>query len=259
MPLEGASYINGLVSTNPVATDGVDKGDDHIRLIKAVLKATFPNITGPVTVDQNRINNGCVPQGLVAIWSGSIASIPTGWALCDGGTYAKEDGSGNFVAPDLRDKFVLGAGTTAVDATGGAWAGGNIATSSAGAHTHGALTGAGGDHNHGAATGGTALTTAQLPAHQHFIANSDDDTTPGALTNTEYLAADGSYGDNDNYSLDGTATVASVGLTSSVGSGATHNHSISSSGTHTHSISSDGAHTHTVTPPYLAKAYIVRK
>lgn len=43
---------------------------------------------------------GGVPKGSIIIWSGSASDIPDGWALCDG-----QDGR-----PDLRDKFVLGAG-----------------------------------------------------------------------------------------------------------------------------------------------------
>lgn len=45
MPLETATYINQLVSTNPAGTDGEAQGDDHLRLIKACLQATFPNFT----------------------------------------------------------------------------------------------------------------------------------------------------------------------------------------------------------------------
>lgn len=41
-----------------------------------------------------------VPTGLIAMWNGSIPSIPTGWYLCDG----------NNGSPDLRDKFIIGAG-----------------------------------------------------------------------------------------------------------------------------------------------------
>ena len=53
---------------------------------------------------------GGFPSGGIVLWSGSIASIPSGWALCNG-----SNGT-----PDLRDKFVVGAGSTyAVDATGG--------------------------------------------------------------------------------------------------------------------------------------------
>jgi hypothetical protein len=46
VPLEAATYISDLVSTNPAVADATNQGDDHIRLIKAAIKATFPNITG---------------------------------------------------------------------------------------------------------------------------------------------------------------------------------------------------------------------
>jgi hypothetical protein len=50
------------------------------------------------------------PSGGIIIWSGSSASIPSGWLLCDG----------TNSTPDLRNRFVVGAGSTyAVNATGG--------------------------------------------------------------------------------------------------------------------------------------------
>jgi len=54
--------------------------------------------------------SGTIPSGLIAIWSGSTGSIPSGWVICDG-----TNGT-----PDLRNSFILGAGNTyAVGATGG--------------------------------------------------------------------------------------------------------------------------------------------
>jgi microcystin-dependent protein len=48
--------------------------------------------------------------GMIIIWSGSLGSVPAGWVLCDG----------NNSTPDLRDRFIAGAGNTyAVGATGG--------------------------------------------------------------------------------------------------------------------------------------------
>lgn len=43
MGLETATYLSDLVSTNPLSTDKKKQGDDHLRLIKAALQATFPN------------------------------------------------------------------------------------------------------------------------------------------------------------------------------------------------------------------------
>ena len=43
MALETGTYINNLVKTNPAVGDPIRQGDDHIRLIKSVLRDTFPN------------------------------------------------------------------------------------------------------------------------------------------------------------------------------------------------------------------------
>jgi hypothetical protein len=56
MALETGTYISDLVSTNPVGTDTLDKADDHLRLIKSTVKATFPNITGAVTATHTELN-----------------------------------------------------------------------------------------------------------------------------------------------------------------------------------------------------------
>ena len=45
MALESAGFISALVSTNPTSSDGLSQGDDHIRLLKATLLATFPNFS----------------------------------------------------------------------------------------------------------------------------------------------------------------------------------------------------------------------
>lgn len=56
-------------------------------------------------------------KGIICLWGGAIVDIPAGWHICDG-----NDGT-----PDLRDRFVVGAGNSyAVDDSGGA-----------ASHTHG--------------------------------------------------------------------------------------------------------------------------
>ena len=80
MGLEVATYIDGLVISNPAGTDDRSQGDDHIRLVKSVLKNTFPNITGPITLTQAQINaiqGNLVPVGFIGMWSGTIANIPS--------------------------------------------------------------------------------------------------------------------------------------------------------------------------------------
>jgi hypothetical protein len=54
MGLEAASFLNDLVTTNPVSSDTVAQGDDHLRLLKAVLKATFPSISYARYIEQSR-------------------------------------------------------------------------------------------------------------------------------------------------------------------------------------------------------------
>ena len=50
MGIESGNYITNLDSANPLSSDNVSEGDDHLRLIKNVLKKTFPtgsNDVGP--------------------------------------------------------------------------------------------------------------------------------------------------------------------------------------------------------------------
>ncbi len=77
-------------------------------------------------------DGGAVPIGGIILWSGALLTIPWNWALCDG-----SNGT-----PDLRDRFVMGAGNVAPGATGGAnavnlqHAHDQAATGSAGSHSH---------------------------------------------------------------------------------------------------------------------------
>jgi hypothetical protein len=63
MGLESATYISQLVATNPLATDPISQGDDHLRLIKSVLQAQFSGLSGTtaVTADGAEMNllDGC--------------------------------------------------------------------------------------------------------------------------------------------------------------------------------------------------------
>lgn len=56
MALETATYISDLDSANPTASDAKNQGDDHLRLIKSTVKATFPNVTGAVTPTHTELN-----------------------------------------------------------------------------------------------------------------------------------------------------------------------------------------------------------
>ena len=107
------------------------------------------------------------PSGGIIMWSGSIASIPLGWLLCNG------TGS----TPDLRNRFILGAGDTyAVAATGGS------ADAVVVSHTH------------------TATSTVSDPGHLHSSANE----APGNA------AADGA---GYKKALNGSTGTATTGIT----------------------------------------------
>lgn len=89
--------------------------------------------------------NTAMPSGGIIIWSGSIASIPSGWYLCDG----------NNSTPDLRGRFILGAG---------------------GSYTKGST---GGEETH-------ALSVGEMPSHTHSVQQSinSDGANPGEGSHT---------------------------------------------------------------------------
>ena len=128
MALESGTKISNLVQDNPPGTDQVAQGNDHIKLIKRVLKASFPsdvdvqipNISGhpgeSLAVNEEGTGiewgggGGGVPPGVICMWSGD--GVPEGWWLCDG----------ENSTPDLRGRFIMGLEPTVstVGDTGGA-------------------------------------------------------------------------------------------------------------------------------------------
>jgi hypothetical protein len=168
------------------------------------------------------------PSGGIIIWSGAANAIPSGWLLCDGANST----------PDLRDRFVVGAGTTyAVGATGG-----QNAITSVPAHTHGAgnfANSSDGAHSHNG-------TTANSGNHGHSInwANGSGGNRVGLIRNTN---ATGN-------GVDASAIIA--------GGDHAHNFSTSNTGAHTHTISGNTASTGDASvdtrPPYYALCYIMK-
>lgn len=70
--------------------------------------STYDNLYGAIATAP--VAPTAFTAGMIMLWSGSIGSIPSGWVLCNG-----SNGT-----PDLRNRFVVAAGSTyAVDATGG--------------------------------------------------------------------------------------------------------------------------------------------
>ena len=109
-----------IANTNPIVLDASGRTPQQIWLLvgfsykfvlqnaDAVLIQTLDNI---YPILQNApVSSPAIPAGGIILWSGSTGSVPATWFLCDG-----TNGT-----PDLRDRFIVGAGNTyAVNATGG--------------------------------------------------------------------------------------------------------------------------------------------
>jgi microcystin-dependent protein len=150
---------------------GLQVSDDAVMLTAAyssgsALDSRFVNEEGA----------GTIPIGGIIIWSGAIGSIPSGWALCNGQT------ANGHTTPDLRNRFVLGAGS------------GYSVGSTGGESTH-------------------ILTESEMPSHNHGV------TDPGhhhAYTNPNY----GNYAGLD-HDENGSATEYPYEDASSTGNGLT--------------------------------------
>lgn len=85
MPLEdltGNRYLDSLNSSWPLGSDNKDAGDDHLRGIKNVLKRTFPNLTGPVLLNQHDMSAGGFAPGVRMTFY--LAAPPAGWQRVSG-------------------------------------------------------------------------------------------------------------------------------------------------------------------------------
>ena len=154
---------------------------------------------------------GTIPIRGIIMWSGQIAEIPDGWALCNG----------SQSTPDLRGRFVMGAGgSRGVGITGGAET--------------------------------IILTEAQLPAHNHVV--SGNTSSGGAHTHpfrgfhADFRhggsAGEGSTKNDDDGSFTDTEAVLSAGE---------HVHSINLT-----SKSTGGGQAIDKLPPFYVLAYIMR-
>ena len=111
----GANGINGATgptgaagSTGPIGPAGMNGSDGMNGATGPTGANGRDGLAGPTGPSGSAA--GAVPVGGIIMWSGAIAAIPAGWQLCDGTT----------LAPDLRDKFVVGAGSAyTVNSTGG--------------------------------------------------------------------------------------------------------------------------------------------
>lgn len=168
----------------------------------------------------NQETQGAVPTGLIAMWSGASTNIPNGWALCDG----------NNNTPDLRDKFIVGAGNAyQVGNTGGADT--------------------------------VALTVNEMPSHNHSL-SSTRTSSAGSHTH-DFIGTSDTSRMIINRSNIGAQSPSRQGLTSYYSDKDDGDIEIKSAGSHTHTLSGTVSNTgsgnaHENRPPYYALCYIMK-
>ncbi|CUI03878.1 Glycoprotein gp2 [Janthinobacterium sp. CG23_2] len=86
MALETATFINDLNAANPTASDPKSQGDDQIRMLKSVLKASWTQIAGAVNATHTQLNY------MVGVTSPLQAQIDLKQNIADAVTYAYVNG-----------------------------------------------------------------------------------------------------------------------------------------------------------------------
>jgi microcystin-dependent protein len=165
-----------------------------------------------------------MPVGVVLPYAG--ANPPAGWLLCNGqplnitqygelftaisNTYGG-DGITSFNVPDLRGRAVAGRDVQ----LSGVYAN-RLGTTHFGSNGQ-SLGQTGGSESN-------TLTSTEMPAHGHFVANTDVTSNDPVVTvtNSNTIVASNDNPHNESYILSASATAATVGLSSTTGSGGAH-------------------------------------
>jgi hypothetical protein len=183
-----------IANANPIVLDAAGRVPNEIWLLTgysykfvlqnadAVLIQTLDNI---YPILQNAPASApAVPAGGIILWSGSTGSIPATWYLCDG-----TNGT-----PDLRNSFIVGAGSTyAVNATGG------TADAIVVTHTHTASTTAtDSGHTHTVPSGASGTSTPTGPAPAASVSGQTTATGTANITATTTITSAGVSGTNAN-------------------------------------------------------------
>lgn len=131
--------------------------------------------------------SGAFSSGMIMMWSGTIATIPSGWVLCNGSNST----------PDLRNKFIIGAHSDSAGVAYSTVTGSN--TTSGGSkdainvsHTH-TLTDPGHKHTYDQTTGGAAAGGGGSTSVAGYTTTDTSTVTTGITISTE-----GSSGTNAN-------------------------------------------------------------
>ena len=224
---------------------------NNINSTGIVTAVSYSGITTSMISDYGGgISSGdSFPTGGIILWSGAANAIPTGWVLCDG----------QNSTPDLRNRFVVGAGDAyAVDATGGSadatlvshtHGSGNLGTGNAGSHSHSGNTNNTGDHTHSGNTNNTG-------SHAHRWGTDDNDGASGAGN------PDANGGQSWKAWTDDQGAHSHNINTNNSGSHS-HNINTNNTGDHSHNVSGDTASsgssaTGANLPPYYALCYIMK-
>ena len=211
------TLFGGLTSSSGVLTNGVT----------ATTQGTSDNTTKVATTAYVTTAIGNIQAfvtGMILIWSGAANAIPSGWVLCNGSNST----------PDLRDRFVIGAGNSySVDATGGSTTISNNVTHSHSTpnHSHGlnGHTHSTPDHAHGM-NGHTHST----PNHSHAVNNHTHSISGSVSGNTNNTG-----GHNHNISAwNNDSTQGTQGrLRAEHDGNSNFNHTTGNAGNHNHSFS----------------------
>jgi len=201
--------------------------------------AQVPNPTQASHAATKGYVDGAIPIGGIIMWSGTIASIPSNWRLCNGDTH------NSITTPDLRNRFVLGAQVDR-NLDGRDRAAVNIETY---------LIDGGGTGYYNSYTGGTK--DAVVVAHNHTGSTNsgNDDGEHTHTVNAPEGYTTSAFGTN-------TAFTPYHQIVSSGGSGIISPATLTVTQTgsaHHHTISTDGVSgINQNLPPYYALAFIMR-
>jgi hypothetical protein len=226
MALESGTYISDLNPSNPLGSDPLAFADDHLRLIKSTIKATFPNISGPVTLTHTEINE--LPQDLEDAVDALTVAINNAVAATKNSLYPVGSIYTNAV-DNTNPSELLGFGTWVAFGAGRVPVGFNgidplfdTAEGTGGSkdaivvsHTHTATTNSTGGHNH------KMFADEVVPHFSNTIQNNP----------TWAVARQGTSNNDPSYQMAHTATgsaVATMGITSTEGA---HSHTVTVNGT----------------------------
>lgn len=110
MSLETATYVASLISSNPDGTDQRSTADDHLRLIKACLKRTFPMLDGAVSASAAAV---CFINDLSASAQAQLNTLRNGPATANFAVQAASASYANEAGHAQSASYAVHAGTAA--------------------------------------------------------------------------------------------------------------------------------------------------